>query len=269
MLRNLFGVPVYINNDGDLFTYGEAIAGFLPYVNGLLEKAGNSKRYKNLFGITLGTGFGGGIVSEGQLLRGDNSISGEVWLLRNRLHPEMNAEEGASIRAVRRVYAEKAGIALHASPEPKEIYEIGLGEKPGNREAALEAFHCLGVVVGDALANALTLLDGSAVIGGGIDEAWPLFAGPLLDELNGSYRNFQGDSYSRLASIAFNLEDSKQRETFLEGRARDITVPGSDRIITYDSMQRIGVGISKLGTSRAIATGAYAYALSKLDERTV
>jgi len=50
MLEERFGIPTFINNDGDLFVYGEAIAGFLPYVNGLLEKAGSPKRYKNLFG---------------------------------------------------------------------------------------------------------------------------------------------------------------------------------------------------------------------------
>ena len=81
MLEEKFGIPVFINNDGDLFVYGEAIAGFLPYVNGLLEKAGSPKRYKNLFGVTLGTGFGGGIVRDGELFIGDNSMAGEVWLL--------------------------------------------------------------------------------------------------------------------------------------------------------------------------------------------
>ena len=70
MLEKKFGIPVFINNDGDLFVYGEAIAGFLPYVNGLLEKAGSPKRYKNLFGVTLGTGFGGGIVRDGELFVG-------------------------------------------------------------------------------------------------------------------------------------------------------------------------------------------------------
>ena len=68
MLEDRFSIPVFINNDGDLFVYGEAIAGFLPYVNDLLEKAGSPKRYKNLFGVTLGTGFGGGIVRDGELL---------------------------------------------------------------------------------------------------------------------------------------------------------------------------------------------------------
>jgi predicted NBD/HSP70 family sugar kinase len=86
MLEEKFGLPVCINNDGDLFAYGEAIAGFLPYVNGLLKKAGSPKRYNNLFGVTLGTGFGGGIVRRGELFVGDNSIAGEVWLLRHKLH---------------------------------------------------------------------------------------------------------------------------------------------------------------------------------------
>ena len=30
ILEDQFGIPVFINNDGDLFVYGEAIAGFLP-----------------------------------------------------------------------------------------------------------------------------------------------------------------------------------------------------------------------------------------------
>ena len=56
MLEDRFGIPVFINNDGDLFVYGEAICGFLPDVNDLLEKAGSPRRFKNLFGVTLGHG---------------------------------------------------------------------------------------------------------------------------------------------------------------------------------------------------------------------
>ena len=111
MLQEVFHLPVFINNDGDLFAYGEAIAGFLPYVNSLLEKAHSPKRFHNLFGVTLGTGFGGGIVRNGELFIGDNSGAGEIWLMRNKVDPSVNAEEGASIRAVQRVYAERAGIA--------------------------------------------------------------------------------------------------------------------------------------------------------------
>ena len=70
MLEESFGIPVFINNDGDLFAYGEAISGLLPEVNKKLEAAGNPKRYRNLLGVTFGTGFGGGIVSRGDLFLG-------------------------------------------------------------------------------------------------------------------------------------------------------------------------------------------------------
>ena len=91
MLEDRFGLPAFINNDGDLFTYGEAAAGLLPYVNGLLAVAGSPKRYRNLFGVTLGTGLGGGIVRDGELLTGDNSVAGEIWLLRHKVEKDRNA----------------------------------------------------------------------------------------------------------------------------------------------------------------------------------
>ena len=127
MLEDRFGLPVYINNDGDLFTYGEAASGLLPYVNGLLEQAGSPKRFRNLLGVTLGTGLGGGIVRDGELHTGDNSVAGEVWIMRHKGEVDANAEEGASIRAVRRVYARLAGIAFDEAPEPRVISQIAEG----------------------------------------------------------------------------------------------------------------------------------------------
>ena len=37
-LESKFGVPVFINNDGDLFAYGEALCGMLPEINNRLKK---------------------------------------------------------------------------------------------------------------------------------------------------------------------------------------------------------------------------------------
>jgi glucokinase len=266
MLEERFGIPTFINNDGDLFVYGEAIAGFLPHINGLLAKAGSPKRYKVLFGVTLGTGFGGGIVRDGDLFVGDNSGAGEVWLLRNKLDREMNAEEGASIRAVKRVYAQTAGIPLEEAPEPKAIFEIGQGNAPGNQAAAIEAFRRMGEVVGDALGTALTLVDGLAVIGGGVSGAAPLFLPAVVEELNGSYTGPDGQTFRRLATKAFNLDDPEQLENFLRGDSREITVPGTRRTLQYDPLARVGVGMSRLGTSEAVAIGAYAFALNKLNQ---
>lgn len=268
MLEDKFGIPVFINNDGDLFVYGEAIAGLLPHVNGLLEEAGSPKRYKNLFGITLGTGFGGGIVRDGELFIGDNSMAGEVWLLRNKFHPAMNAEEGACIRAVRRVYGELTGTPFEQVPDPKELFEVANGRQAGDQAKALEAFRRLGVSAGDALGSALTLIDGLAVIGGGVAGAWPLFLPSLVEELNSTYTGPDGNRFRRLASVAFNLEDQAQLDLFLKGEKRTIKVPGSDRTLAYDPLQRVGVGMSRLGTSEAVAIGAYAFALKHSDSST-
>lgn len=264
MLAEEFGLPVFINNDGDLFVYGEAIAGFLPWVNGLLERAGSARRYRNLFGVTLGTGFGGGIVRDGELFVGDNAIAGEAWLLRNRLDPRFHADEGASIRGVRRSYAELAGVPLRDVPEPKRICEIGMDPGHPGQAAAVEAFRRLGVVAGDAIAQALTLIDGLAVIGGGMADAHPLFLAALVGAVNDVYPR-EGEPLRRLIAHAHNLEDAAERDAFLRGERRRIRVPGSERTVDYDPLPRTGIGLSRLGTSRAVAIGASAFALKKLD----
>jgi glucokinase len=266
MLEDRFGVPVFLNNDGDLFAFGEAIAGFLPWVNGLLAEAGSPKRFRNLFGATLGTGFGGGIVQDGRLWIGDNSAGGEIWVLRNKLDPRSNIEEAVSIRAIRRVYAETAGIAFDAAPEPRDIFAIGTGERAGSREAAVEAFRRMGEAAGDALASAVTLIDGLVVVGGGLTGAAPLFLPALVAEMGSSYETPAG-RIPRLEVKAFNLEDPAERAAFVTGEAREVVVPGSSRKVAYDPLKRVGVGLSRLGTSRAVALGAYAFALAELDRR--
>jgi glucokinase len=262
MLQDRFGIRVFINNDGDLFTYGEAIAGILPWVNGLLEESGSTRRYQNLFGITLGTGLGGGVVIGNHLVIGDNSIAGEAWLLRNRLDPSINAEEGACIRAVQRSYAELAGVPFSGAPEPKDLFAIATGAAEGNAAAAREAFRRLGIVAGDAIAQALTLIDGLAVIGGGISAAHSLFLEDLVGAVNGFYE--ANGHRRRLIAQAFNLEATAERAGFLQQPAKEVKVPGSERVVRYDAQPRTGIGVSRLGTSEAIAVGAYAFALDRL-----
>jgi glucokinase len=265
MLEETFHLPVFINNDGDLFAYGEAIAGFLPYVNNLLSEAESPKRYSNLFGVTLGTGFGAGIVRNNELYIGDNSCGGEICLLRNKLDSKTNAEEGASIRTVQRIYSKLANIPFEEVPSPKDIYEIGLGIKTGCKEAALSAYRQLGESVGDSISQAITLLDALVVIGGGIAGASDLFMPSLISEMNGTYETPAGKKFPRLSQKVYNLENEIQLGEFLLGNKTEITVPFSNRRVVYDPQKRIGVGISKLGTSKAVAVGAYAFALQKLD----
>ena len=47
-------------------------------VNQQLSISGNTREYKNLLGITLGTGFGAGVVINNCLLNGDNGCGGDT-----------------------------------------------------------------------------------------------------------------------------------------------------------------------------------------------
>jgi glucokinase len=264
MLEEHFGLPVFINNDGDLFTYGEALEGFLPCVNALLEQAGSPRRYRNLMGVTLGTGFGAGLVTNGHLFLGDNASGMEIGLLRNKLEPNRNVEQSASINGLRRFFAQAAGIPFDSAPTPKVIAEIALGETPGNASAAREAYRCLGEVVGDAIAQAITLIDGLVVIGGGVSGAAPLFMPALVDAMNGIFPTPDGPR-RRLFSQAYNLEDPAQLKAFLTGQSHPIPIPHSSKTLPYDPTTRVAAGLTRLGTSQSVAIGAYTFALKALS----
>ena len=263
MLENEFKVPVYINNDGDLFAYGEALGGVLPEINAMLEKAGNPKRYKNLVGLTLGTGFGGGVVLNGHLLQGDNSAGAEVWCMRNILYPQTSAEDSISIRGVRRVYAREAGIEFNEAPQPFDIYEIALGNKEGNKEAALKAWDEFATVLADIIANIATVIDGIVVLGGGLSGASKIFMPKVVELLNTAYPGLDGNQIPRMEISAFNLDEEEGQKAFTATSGKMIKVPFSDKEVWYDPSKKIGITATKLGTSSAVCIGAYAFAMNQ------
>jgi len=67
---------------------------------------------------------------------------------------------------------------------------------------------------------------------------------------------------------AFNLEDKYERDKFIKGEKKEIEILFSGNKVSYDPLQRVGVGISRLGTSRSVSIGAYSFALSRIDRRT-
>ena len=265
ILENQYQVPVYMNNDGDLYAYGEALGGFLPEVNRMLEEAGNPKRYKNLVGLTLGTGFGGGFVSDGTLIRGDNSIASEVWILSNSISPSRNAEEEVSIRAVVRNYLAATGESGSAHLSPKDIYQIASGKGKGDREAALNAFSTMGRHLGDVIANLFSLTDGLVVMGGGIAGADRFFMPALMEEMARNFEFRSHDPIPRLIQKAYNLNEESGRQGLCKLTGKFIDLPGTDEKVYYDEQAKVALGTSRIGTSKAIALGAYAFALNQLD----
>lgn len=261
-LEQKFGLPVFINNDGDLFTYGEALAGFLPYVNRQL--AGSARRYKNLVGVTLGTGFGGGVVRSTTLHVGDNASAAEIWCMRAKNLPDCIVEDTVNSSAVIRVYKQEAGDDQNVSSQ--EVYDIAKGNKAGNRAAALRTFEILGNSLGDALANILAVVDGLAVVGGGIAQAHDLFMPHVIAAINTTIGRADGSRVPRTVLTAYNVEDEQDLGKFLKSTSSKVTIAGTDISVDYDPVKKIGVGVTKLGDLRAISIGAYSFALHRLDE---
>lgn len=261
MLEEHFGIPVFINNDADLFAYGEAMGGALPRINRMLEETGSDKRYRNLLGFTFGTGFGFGFVMDGRLNLGDNSCV-ETFCLKHRDHPEFIVEDGIAIRAVKRVYRELSGDEREL--EPKDIYNIAEGTLEGNTEAAKEAFATQGRVAGDAMATAVTLMDGVIVIGGGLAGAFKYFMPALLEEMRSKIKTMSGDTLNRVQMNVYNLDDKAEFEQFARGNSTKIKVYGSDKYVTYDPEKRVGITISDIGASNAVSLGAYLYAIDNI-----
>lgn len=263
ILQDTFGIPVFINNDGDLFAYGEALAGVLPTINRRLAALGSSKRFHNLIGVTLGTGYGCGVVINGQLLQGDNSSGGDIWCFRNRKYPDKIVEESVSIRAVKRVYAERSGDSSPLSP--KDIFDIAEGQRPGHREAALASFAELEAMAGEALAGVVTVVDGIVAIGGGLAGASRYILPSLMQTLGERLSTFAGLEFPRLQQKAYLLDDESVWQEFARGHEVTLTVPGSGRTVIYDSQKRIGIITSPRTASQSIAQGAYAYAIHQLN----
>jgi glucokinase len=260
MLEHYFGIPVFIQNDGDLYAYGEALGGILPAINRQLEAQNNPKRYKNLIGLTLGTGFGAGLVHNDVLIGGDNSIAAEVWNISNSVSPERNAEEGVSTRAIINVYNQLSGNT--EALMPKDIYDIASGTKDGDRNAALQAFSTFGKHIGDAVANLVNLFDGLVVIGGGLTGASQYYMPAVMEVLRGDFGNGQ----ARLVQKVYWLDNEDEKEAFLNTKVHQIEVPFTDKTVDYSPEQKIAIATSQLDASEAIAIGAYAYALSKLNQ---
>ncbi len=261
-LKAKFDLPVFINNDGDLFALGEATGGALKEINDRIKDLGGNRRYTNLLGYTFGTGLGIGSVINGELNLGNNACI-ETFCLRHKLEPGIIAEEGASIRGVKRNYATLTGDDTDRTPY--DIYKIAEGESEGDQEAARRAFELCGEVAGDAFASAVTLTDSLIVIGGGLTGAAKYIKPALLKELRSAISTKGGEAVQRVQMRVFDLDDELEFAKFVVGDARPLKVYGTNDMVMYDPMKRTGIMLSKLGASKAIAIGAYVFALKNLD----
>jgi glucokinase len=153
-LTERFAKPVFINNDANCFAIG-------------VHKYGVGKPYKNLVGITLGTGTGGGIVINGHLYSGLFSAAGE-WCSAPYL--DHNYEYYCSGKFFQNFYHSK----------PKALAKKALTGDP----IALQAFDEFGGHLGELLKMIMySLAPEAIVLGGSIRKTYPLFKKSLFKTL--------------------------------------------------------------------------------------
>lgn len=153
-LEGIFKVPVFLTNDGNTFALGEKIYG-------------QGKAYKNLLGVTLGTGFGTGIILHNQLYSGTLSSAGEFG---GAPYLDKTIEDYCSGKFFQQQYGAPG----------QQIAEQALAGDP----EALEAFRQYGTHLGKALHTLLYALSPEAIfLGGSVAGCYELFAGAMHESL--------------------------------------------------------------------------------------
>jgi glucokinase len=265
MLEEHFGIPVFINNDGDLFAYGEARAGFLPHINDLLARHDPTRRCRNLVGLTLGTGLGCGVYLDGRMLGGDNDAAAEIWSVVDHRFSGEPVEETISVRGLRRMYAAQADVPLEHVPQPRELFSLRTGPDVRAREAATHAFTQYYDALAEVVLTCIALFDGIVVLGGGIAGSAAAFLPEMERKLNTESALRDGRRIHRLESTVYNLSDPDRLQAWLQPRRETLRIPRSESTVLFSPEKRSGLALATGGTSASIMKGAYYYAVDRLQ----
>lgn len=171
ILAGELGLPVYIENDANLYALGEYVYG-----------AGQNRR--DLICFTLGTGVGGGVITQGRIFGGQNGWAAEF----GHMIVEPNGRRcGCGSRGCLEAYASATGLEgmleEHLSNGAKTILKKGDGVKAMDLAArqgdklAIDIFNraasCLGIgIINAVLAFGIELV----VLGGGVAKGWDIMS---------------------------------------------------------------------------------------------
>ncbi|HEX4164153.1 MAG TPA: ROK family protein [Bryobacteraceae bacterium] len=172
-IQQHLGTPILLENDANAAALGEMWKG-----------AG--KNVKDLILLTLGTGIGGGIVSQGKVVHGFMGMAGEFGHM--TVFPDGNPcgcgnngclEKHASASAIAAM-----GRMMHFGSEIKTAADVHALALEGNDRAKL-VFESMGRALGIALANLINAFNFPLyLITGGPLPAWDFFAPSMFNEIN-------------------------------------------------------------------------------------
>lgn len=147
ILEESFAVPVYVNNDSNCFVLGEKIGG-------------HGKGYRDIVGITIGTGIGAGLIINHELYGGQDTGAGEIGSLPYLAHDfEYYCSSGFFVTYYQTTGREAAEKALAGDVEALAIWrEFGshLGEL---MKAVLFAYNPEAIILGGGIASAFSLYE--------------------------------------------------------------------------------------------------------------
>ncbi len=172
------GLPVLVENDANAMTYAEF-------------RHGAARGLKNVIGMTLGTGIGGGLVLDGKMFRGSGFVAGEI----GQMSIDYNGKAGhyGNLGALEK-YTGNQQIAEHAvlryseagiekdiaDCTPKKIADAAQAGDDIARQIWAEVADWLGT----AISSIAWLLNPDAfVIGGGVAQAGDLIFTPLKNKV--------------------------------------------------------------------------------------
>lgn len=179
ILSEKTGLPVTIDNDANAMAYAE-------------WKLGSGKGYKDLVCLTLGTGVGGGIIANNQMIRGANFGAGELGQTSIDYRGRMGAygnpgalEEYIGNREIAteaiRFYKHDGQEKTIADLTPADLSKLAKMDD----ETALKVWKWMAEKLACTMMNCCYLLNPSAfVIGGGVAQAGDLIFKPLQKKLN-------------------------------------------------------------------------------------
>lgn len=158
-------LPIFLNNDANLITFGEAQAG-----------AGQS--YKSVYGCTLGGGFGHGWIIDGRIFVGQHFLALEHAKSPLAIDSQITIEDVVSGRGISDSYNR---LVKDGNFDPEQIASMAFA----GDEYAILAYTTFGRWLGFALSWIQNTLDVDVMlVGGNIAQAWELFSPSMLDMLH-------------------------------------------------------------------------------------
>lgn len=182
-LQGLVGFPVKTGNDANVAALGEMWMG-------------GGQGYKSLVMVTLGTGVGGGVIIEGELVAGSTGAGGEI----GHIHVEDEETEvcGCGNTGCLEQYTSATGVVRLAnrrlakddlasplrSLDNLTCKDVWDQVKEGD-ELAIEVAEKFGEYLGKGLANVAAVVNPEAfVIGGGVSKAGNILLGYIEKNYN-------------------------------------------------------------------------------------